>query len=124
MDVKSYRDLIVWQKSMNLVVDCYEISKGFPKDEMFGLSSQLKRSAVSIPANIAEGHGRNSLGEYIQFLGIAQGSLRETETHLLIALRLNFANESNVNTVLGLAEEISKMLGALIRGLKAKKSRS
>ncbi len=89
---------------------------------MFGLSSQLKRSAVSIPANIAEGHGRNSLGEYIQFLGVAQGSLRETETHLLIALRLNFANESKVNEVLGLAEEISKMLGALIRGLKAKKA--
>jgi four helix bundle protein len=123
MEVKSYQDLIVWQKSMNLVVNCYEISKGFPKDEMFGLSSQLKRSAVSIPANIAEGHGRNSLGEYIQFLGVAQGSLRETETHLLIALRLNFVDQAKLNNALEVAEEVSKMLGALIRGLRAKKNR-
>jgi four helix bundle protein len=122
MDVKSYRDLIVWQKAMDLVVLCYKIAESFPKDEVYGLTSQLKRSAVSIPSNIAEGHGREGLGEYIHFLGIAQGSLRETETHLLIAGRLGFADRNNLNQALNLSEEVSKMLGSLLRSLRAKRS--
>jgi len=81
MYVNCYRDLIVWQKAMDLVVICYEITKTFAANENYGLTAQLKRAVVSIPANIAEGHGRHGLGEYIHFLGIAQGSLRETETH-------------------------------------------
>ena len=107
---------------MDLVVLCYKIAETFPKDEIYGLTSQLRRSAVSIPANIAEGHGRDGLGEYIHFLGVAQGSLRETETHLLIASRLNFIDRNNLNEALDLSEEISKMLGSLLRGLKEKRS--
>lgn len=122
MNVKSYRDLIVWQKAMDLVVICYKISETFPKDEIYGLTSQLKRAAVSVPANIAEGHGREGLGEYIHFLGIAQGSLRETETHLLIAERLNLADRNNLSQALNLSDEVSKMLGSLLRGLKAKRN--
>lgn len=122
MTVNSYRDLIVWQKAMDLVVLCYKIAERFPKDEIYGLTSQLRRSAVSIPANIAEGHGREGLGEYIHFLGIAQGSLRETETHLLIAGRLNFINSTDVNQVLKLSEEVSRMLASLLRSIKNKRT--
>jgi four helix bundle protein len=122
MDVKSYRDLIVWQKAMDFVVLCYKIAGTFPKDEIYGLTSQIRRSAVSIPANIAEGHGGEGLGEYIHFLGIAQGSLRETETHLLIASRLDFVDRNNLNQALNLSEEVSKMLGSLLRNLKNKRN--
>lgn len=120
MSVDSYRDLIVWQKSMDLVVVCYEITKSFPPNEVYGLTSQLKRAAVSIPANIAEGHGRHGLGEYIHFLGIAQGSLRETETHLLIAKRLDFISSDKLNNALNLSTEISKMISGLTRSLRNK----
>jgi len=107
---------------MDLVVLCYKIAETFPKDEIYGLTSQLRRSAVSLPANIAEEHGREGLGEYIHFLGIAQGSLRETETHLLIAIRLGFSDRINLNQALNLSEEVSKMLGSLLRSLKAKRN--
>lgn len=109
---------------MDLVLLCYQITENFPKDEIYGLTSQLKRSVVSIPANIAEGHGREGLGEYIHFLGIAQGSLRETETHLLIASRLNFVNGNSLNQALNLSEEVSKMLRSLIRTLKNKRPKT
>jgi len=120
MSVKSYQDLIVWQKAMTFVITCYEITQKFPKDEVFGLSSQLKRAAVSIPSNIAEGHGRATRGEYIHFLGIARGSLKETETQLLIANRLKFINSEQLKNALNQAEEIGKMLSNLIVSLKNK----
>jgi len=107
---------------MDMVETCYKIATRLPKDELYGLSSQLKRSAVSIPANIAEGHGRDGLGEYIHFLGIAQGSLRETETHLLIAGRLEFISTENLNEVLRLSDEVSRMLGSLMRSLKSRRN--
>jgi len=116
--IKSYRELLVWQRSIDLVEACYKIAAQLPRDEIYGLCSQLKRSAVSVPANIAEGHGRDGLGEYIHFLGVAQGSLRETETHLLIARRLSMIDESNLIEVLRLSDEVSRMLGSLIRSLK------
>lgn len=122
MSVECYRDLIVWQKAMDLVVICYEITKDFPPNETYGLTSQLKRAAVSIPANIAEGNGRHGLGEYIHFLGIAQGSLRETETHLFIANRLNFISKDKLNSALSLSTEISKMISGLIRSLRNKQN--
>ena len=122
MKVNSYRDLIVWQRSMDLVEVCYQLAGQFPKDEIFGLTSQLRRAAVSIPANIAEGHGRDGLGEYVHFLGIAQGSLRETETHLLIAGRLKLIDAEKLNQVLSLSDEVSRMLGSLIRSLKNKRA--
>ncbi|MBF2056612.1 MAG: four helix bundle protein [Cyanobacterium sp. T60_A2020_053] len=90
IEVKSYRDLAVWQKSMDLVVNCYQLTSQFPKTEIYGLSSQIQRASVSIPANIAEGKGRNYLGDYIRHLSIANGSLKELETHLLIVERLEY----------------------------------
>ena len=121
-EIKSYRDLLVWQKAMDLVEISYSIAADFPRDEIYGLSSQLKRAAVSVPANIAEGHGRDGLGEYIHFLGVSQGSLRETETHLLLAGRLGMLNEDGLAQVLRLSDEVSKMLGSLIRSLKSRRS--
>ena len=81
MTVNSYRDLRVWQKAMDLVVTSYEVAKQFPQSELYGLVSQIQRAAVSIPANIAEGHGREHLGDYLHHLSIANGSLMELETH-------------------------------------------
>src|SRR5260370_14788968 len=93
--VTNYRDLIVWTRGMDLAEVCYKLTNLLPRSEIYGLSSQIRRAAVSIPANIAEGHGRRNLGEYLQHLSIANGSLKELETHILIAGRLNYcaANE-------------------------------
>jgi four helix bundle protein len=118
--LESYRDLKVWQKSIDLVVACYELSKSFPKDEIYGLRSQLRRALVSVPANIAEGYGRGSRKEYLQFLTFAQGSLKEVETHLIITGRLEYIGQSQVETALAHTDEIGKMLASLIRALKAK----
>jgi four helix bundle protein len=87
---QSYRDLVAWNKAMELVMEVYRLTQGFPKEEIFGLMSQLRRSAVSIPSNIAEGQGRLSKGEFRNFLGNARGSLSELETQVLIAEKLNF----------------------------------
>jgi len=106
---------------MDLVECCYQVASTFPRDEIYGLTSQLRRAAVSIPANIAEGHGREGLGEYIHFLGIAQGSLRETETHLMIAARLALVDKQKISEVLRLSDEVSRMLGGLMRSLKTRK---
>jgi four helix bundle protein len=84
MQVNSYQDLKVWQGGMQLAEDCYCFTKGFPREEMFGMTSQIRRAAASIPANIAEGWGRESTREYIRFLRVAQGSLKELETHLIL----------------------------------------
>lgn len=91
--MKSYRDLIVWQKGMTLVVDIYKITKYFPDEEKFGLTSQIRRCVVSIPSNIAEGYGRNYTKDYVRFLQIARGSLFECQTQLEIAVNLNFINQ-------------------------------
>ncbi|MBZ5502136.1 MAG: four helix bundle protein [Acidobacteriia bacterium] len=88
--IKSYRDLLVWQKAMDLVVASYGIAKKLPAQEMYGLVTQIQRAAASIPANIAEGHGRKHRGDYLHHLSIARGSLLELETHLLIAGRLGY----------------------------------
>ncbi len=85
MSIQNYKELEVWQIAMDLAETCYQITRGFPKEELFGLTSQIRRAAVSIPANIAEGHARHHTKEYLQFLGVARGSLMELETHLLVA---------------------------------------
>ncbi len=113
-----YRELIAWQKAMDLVVCVYELTKTFPDDERFGLVSQVRRAAVSIPSNIAEGQSRNSKGEFIQFLGIARGSTAEVTTQLLIAQRLGYLN--NAATALESAEEVGRIISGLIRSLRAK----
>lgn len=118
MSVKSYQDLLVWQKAMDYVVICHELAKFFPKDEIFGLSLQLKKSSVSIPSNIAEGFGRLNRGEYIQFLGIAQGSLKESETQIIIAFRLKYISEEKQNAALAKAKEVGILLRRLIGSLR------
>lgn len=120
MGVNSYRDLEVWQKGMDLVVACYGVAKQFPSDERFGLTSQLQRAAVSIPANIAEGHGRNHLKEYLHHLSIAYASLMETETHLQIAERLSYVSSEKVQEMLSNTQRLGKMLNSLKRSLESK----
>jgi four helix bundle protein len=117
-EINSYRDLKVWQDGMTLVVDCYRLSKGFPKEELFGLTSQLRRAAVSVPANIAEGYGRDSRGSYVNFLRNAQGSLKELETHLILAQHLKFGSFDLASQLLARSETIGRMLRSLIRSLE------
>ncbi len=120
--VKSYQDLVVWQKSMQMTVDAYKLLEGFPKHEEFGLKSQIRRSASSIPANIAEGHGRDHLGDYLHHLSIAKGSLAELETHLLLAIRLGYLAEANAIGLFGLTDEVGRMLSGLSNRLRASRS--
>ena len=120
MSVVSYQDLLVWQKAVNYAEFCYKLTQAFPREEIFGLSSQLKRSCVSIPSNIAEGHGRITRGEYVHFLGIAQGSLRESETQIILANRLGYISSEQLSLALNNSKEIGILLGKLIRALQNK----
>jgi four helix bundle protein len=106
MSIRSYRDLEVWQKAMDLVVACYRAAAQFPKTETYGLTIQLQRAAVSVPANIAEGQGRNHTKEFINHLSMAYGSLMEVETHLQIASRLNYLEASSMQVILSQCAEI------------------
>lgn len=116
-DIKTYKDLLIWQKGILLVKVVYNNLEGFPKDEVFGLTSQIKRSAISIPSNIAEGWGRSSTLSYIHFLKIARGSLFELETQLIIANELSFISELKFNELTQIITEESKMLNAFIKSL-------
>src|SRR5438105_12747151 len=120
MPLQSYRELQVWQKSMDLVVECYSAAQRFPRSEAYGLVTQLQRAAVSIPANIAEGQGRNHTREFINHLSIAYGSLMEVETHLQIAARLNYIDEQDLDKVLLQTNEIGRMLNGLMQSLNRK----
>jgi four helix bundle protein len=121
--VRSYRDLLVWQKGMDLAAEVYRLSRGWPKEEIYGLTSQARRAAASIPANIAEGYGRQSTASYGQFLKIARGSLKELETHLLLAERVGLVAEGTCADALSMADELGKMLGALIMSLSKSSAR-
>ena len=114
VQVKTYRDLIVWQKSMLLVTEIYRLTKAFPREEMYGLTSQIRRSAVSIPSNICEGYARNSDGDFARFLRIACGSLYEMQTQLEIAGNLQYLPDKQLQNVSGQALEVEKMLSSLI----------
>lgn len=116
--IESHRDLIVWQKSMDLAVTAYRLTSAFPGDERYGLTSQIRRSASSIPANIAEGYGRESPGAYAQQLRVAQGSLKEFETHVELAHRVGIIDETTLSQPLKGAEEVGKMLRSLIRSVE------
>ena len=116
----NYDELIVWQKAMDLVTEIYKITAIFPSEECFGLSSQARRAAVSIPSNIAEGHGRKATGAYLNHLSIAYGSLMELETQIQIALRLNFVSADETTTLLAQTNEIGKMLNGLKKSISAK----
>lgn len=116
--IKSYRDLIVWQKSIELVKRIYLITQVFPREEIFGLTSQMRRSAVSIPSNIAEGYGRHSTGDYIRFLHISVGSLYELQTQVEISFQLKYIIETPYRETIGLCTEIDKILYVIIQKLK------
>lgn len=118
--IQSYRDLLVWQRAMALAAACYRETRTFPREEAFGLTAQIRRAAASIPANIAEGHGRESTGVYIQFLRVAQGSLKELETHILLSVDVGFLAQDVSDGLLGTCEEVGKMLRSLIRALQRK----
>ncbi len=118
MALKSYRELVVWQKAMDLVVAVYQLSASLPSGEKYGLTSQMQRAAVSVPANIAEGYGRVHRGDYLRHLSIARGSLAELETHVAIAVRLEFLGKDAVMEVWELTQEVGKLLGQLIRSLE------
>jgi len=117
--IDTYRDLIVWQQAMDLAVAAYSVTKSWPKDELYGLTSQVRRAATSIPANIAEGYGRESRATYVNFLRIAQGSLKELETHLLIAERAGIAPSQSTEQMMIASESVGKLLRLLIRKLSA-----
>ncbi|MBX3577144.1 MAG: four helix bundle protein [Rhizobiaceae bacterium] len=117
--IASYRDLRVWKLAIDLTVACYSATRAFPNGEMYGLTSQIRRSSTSISANIAEGYGRDSRGAYVQFLRIAQGSLKELETHLIVATRLGFLETTVEADLLRDTDDIGRMLRSLIRKLEA-----
>lgn len=119
--VRCYRDVIAWQKAMDLVTDVYGCTQTFPKTEVFGLISQLRRAAISIPSNIAEGHARLSTGEFRQFLGHALGSLVEVETQILISQRLAYIDSKKSDELLERTTEIGKIVNGLLRSLSARK---
>ena len=116
--VRNYRELIVWQKAMDLVELVYQATKQLPKEELYGLTSQVRRSAVSIPSNIAEGQARKSTAEFLNFLSIANGSRAEMETQILLAQRLNYVTTDTAQPILNLSEEVNRLLNGLMNSLK------
>jgi four helix bundle protein len=118
--VESYQDLDVWQVSMDLAESCYRLTASFPTSEAYGLTGQIRRSASSIPANIAEGYGRETTAAFIQFLRIAQGSAKELETHVMLAKRVDLMPARNAALLIDLSDRVSRMLRNLIRSLQAK----
>jgi four helix bundle protein len=115
--VSSYRDLKVWQEAMSLAVQAYEITAAFPREEIFGMASQIRRAATSVATSIAEGYGRNSSGSYVHFLKVSQGSLKELETLLLICDRVSLASSRQIARMLTLCDELGRMLRSLIRSI-------
>ncbi len=114
---QSYRDLIVWQKAMELVTEIYRLTQQFPREEVYGLTSQLRRSVISVPSNIAEGQGRLTKGEFQQFLGYARGSLLETETLVLTAMNLNYLVKEQAGRILNLSAEVGRTLNGLLSSI-------
>ncbi len=115
--MQSYKDLIVWQKNFELVKSVYNLTKQFPREELYGLVSQMRRSAVSIPSNLAEGYSRKSRQEYIQFVRVAFGSGAELETQLLLVIDLKLANKNETEKVYNQLVEVMKMLNKLLSSL-------
>jgi four helix bundle protein len=117
--VQSFRDLLVWQRSIQLTVAIYRLTQSFPREEIYGLTSQIRRSAVSISSNIAEGQGRLNTGEFRQILGVARGSNCEVQTQLEIARALGFSDNKLIEEAEGLSTEIGKMINAILKSLNA-----
>ena len=115
--MKSHKELDVWKDSIELVIDTYKLTKGFPKEELYGITNQIRRAVVSIPTNRSEGSGRNYSAEFIRFLKISQGSLSEFETLLLISLRLNYLNEVSYKSIEGRIFKLNAQLSGLIKSI-------
>ena len=111
--MRGYRDLIAWQKGMSLVTEIYKVTRSFPREELFGLTSQLRRAAVSVPSNLAEGYARNSRNEFRHFIGQARGSLAEIETQVEIAKSLSFLDKRTADMLLAKIDELSRILAGL-----------
>jgi four helix bundle protein len=122
--IESYRDLKVWQEAMDLAEVCYRLTRQFPREELYGFTSQIRRAAASVPANIAEGNGRENRGDYIQFIRIAQGSLKELETHVLLSSRIGIASPETITPILDKCGVVGRMLRGLIRSLQVGKRRA
>jgi four helix bundle protein len=118
MKVKNYQELIAWQKAMDLVDDIYKASREFPREEIYALTGQIRRAAVSIPSNIAEGQGRRTTADFLRHLSIAYGSLREVETQILIAQRLKYLVQGKADKVLDRAGEVGRLLNGLMASLE------
>lgn len=121
-EIKTHKDLLVWKKSIDLVEQIYKFTKQFPKEELYGITNQMRRCVVSIPANIAEGSGRKNKAEFIQFLHIALGSASELETHLIISQRLGFLSINSYDEIMNALNEIIKMTCGLINSLNSTRS--
>jgi len=122
-EIKSYKDLLIWQKGIDIIIKLYQLVEGFPKEEIYALTSQLKRAAISISSNIAEGYGRNSTQSYIHFVSISRGSLFELETQLIVAQKLKFIkNENLFSDLMNQITEESKMINSFINKLESSKN--
>lgn len=119
MTVRHYTDLIVWQKAMDLVEKIYHATEPFPHREIFGLTNQMRRAAVSIPSNVAEGQGRATTKDFLQFLSIARGSLQEVETQVMLACRLSYLNEPLKCHLLDATAEIARILNGLVNSVSS-----
>ena len=123
MALQNYRQLIVWQKAMELAEKVYRATAGYPKEELYGLASHTRKSAVSVPSNIAEGQGRKSPSEFSRFLKIAHGSLLETETQILLAGRLDYLGGQATSELLDLATEVGRLIHGLTRAIQRNSTR-
>lgn len=119
-EVRSHEDLEVWKLGMSLAADCYEVTKSFPREEAFGQTAQVRRASISIPANIAEGYGRESTAPFIHFLRVTQGSQKELETHVLLSQQVGLMTGANASPLLEKVESVGRMPRNLIRSLEAK----
>ena len=120
MSVRNFKELIVWQKAMDLAELVYDVTKQFPREEVYGLTSQLRRAAVSIPSNIAEGQARNSTAQFLNFLSIAQGSRAEVETQIMLAERLDYIDREISQEAANLLTEVNRLLRGLVNSLQDK----
>ena len=121
---QSFKDLVVWQRSIDLTADVYRFTSTFPDSERVGLTNQMRRASVSIASNIAEGYGRATKGEYVQFLGHARGSCSELETQIVIAKKLGFGAVLNLDSTESHCNDVSRLLGALMKSIRLKQSQS
>ncbi|MGL5874924.1 MAG: four helix bundle protein [Xenococcaceae cyanobacterium] len=118
-EIKDFKDLIIWQKGMDIAEKCYYLTKYFPKEELYGMVQQVRKASASIPANIAEGYGRRSSGDYARFLNIAQGSINELQTHLILCQRVQLCEEKDIKWIISLLQEETRMISSLIKKLNS-----